>query len=380
MKKWFIVIGILAFLFVGGYFVVTFYAVKFIQPNVQKAMQSGLTFAETKANTTHLSIRGSEYEDPHSGQRFLKVDEMRIYPSLLTLLTKSIRIREITLVQASFFFYRSREGGVAGPLVITGKKQGEKEEVSEKEDGKKKETVQVQINRIRIEKGSVNFEDQKMGEPPAQLKLKDFNFEMKDVQYPPVSLHSPIQLEGKMNGQTREGSISLKGWIDAKTMDLETSLQLKEIEVKTFEPYYRRRVTAEIESGMMNMDSKIAVKEKRIDAPGEMSLVDLRVKKGGGTIFWIPADTLSTLLRRKGDQIKAKFHVKGNMENPRFNLQETLLTQMAFSFAQSLGFPVKVIGEEGIEGTSGGETKLFDEIQSIREQFKKKREKRREHP
>lgn len=379
MKKWFIGIGILAFLFIGGYFVVTFYAVKFIQPSVQKAMRSGLTFAETKANATHLSIRGIEYEDPHSGQRFFKVGEIRIYPSLLSLLTKSIRIREITLVQPSFFFYRSREGEVAGPLVMA-RKQGEEGEVSEKEDGKKKETVQVQINRIRIEKGSIDFEDQKVGEPPTQIKLRDLNFEMKDVQYPPVSLHSPIELEGKMNGQTRQGTISLKGWIDAKTMDLETSLKLKEIEVKTFEPYYRKRVTAEIESGMMNMDSKIAVKEKRIDAPGEMSLIDLRLKKGGGTVFWIPTETLTPLLKRKGDQIKAKFHVKGNMENPRFNLQEALLTQMAFSFAQSLGFPVKVIGEEGLEGTSGGEKGLLEEIQSIREQFKKKKEKRREHP
>jgi len=376
MKKWFIVIGILAFLLIGGYFVATSYAVKFIQPYVQKAMRSGLTLTETKIKTTHLSIKGIEYEDPHSKQRFLKIDEIRIYPSLLSLLTKSLRIREITILQPSFFYYRSREGGVAGPFVMS-RKQGEEKEVSEKEDGKKKEAIQVQIHRIRIEKGSIDFEDRKVGEPPAQINLRDLNFEMKDVQYPFVSFHSPIELEGKMNGQTQEGSIHLKGWIDAKTMDLETSLKMKEIEVKTFAPYYRKRVTAEIESGMMNIESKIAVKEKRIDAPGEVSLIDLRVKKGGGMVLWIPAETLASLLERKGDQIKAKFHVKGDMENPRFNLQETFLTQMAFSFAQALGFPVKVIGEEGLQGTSGGEKGLFEELQLIREQFKKKKEKRR---
>ena len=373
MKRWLIVIGILVFLLIGGYFTGTFYAVKFIQPYVQKAMRSGLTLSETKIKTTHLSIRGIEYEDPHSKQRFLKIDEVRIYPSLFSLVTKSLRISEITLLQPSFFFYRSREGNVAGPLVMA-RKQREEKEVSEKEDGKKKEAIQVRINRIRIEKGSIDFEDRKVGEPPAQIKLRDLNFEMKDVQYPLASLHSAIELEGKLNGQTQEGSIHLKGWIDVKTMDLETSLKMKEIQVKTFEPYYRKRVTGEIESGMMNMDSKIAVKEKRIDAPGEVSLIDLRVKKGGGMVLWIPAETLASLLERKGDQIKAKFHVKGDMENPRFNLQETFLTQMAFSFAQALGFPVKVIGEEGLQGTSGG---LFEELQLIREQFKKKKEKRR---
>ena len=104
MKKWFIVIGVVAFLFIGGYFIFTFYAVKFIQPYVQKAVGPGLTMAETKIRATHLSVRGIQYEDPHSQQRFFKVDEVRIYPSLFSLLTKSLRIREITILKPSFFF------------------------------------------------------------------------------------------------------------------------------------------------------------------------------------------------------------------------------------------------------------------------------------
>jgi len=178
MKRWFIVMGILAFLFIGGYFVLTFYAVKFIQPYVQKVMGSGLTLAQTQIRTTHLSLRGIQYEDPHSRQRFFKVNEVRIYPSLSSLLTNSLRIKEITILEPSFFFYRSREGGIVGPFVMA-TKQEEREEVSEKEDRKKKQAIQVQIDRIRIKKGSVNFEDQKVAEPPAQIKLRELNFEMR---------------------------------------------------------------------------------------------------------------------------------------------------------------------------------------------------------
>jgi hypothetical protein len=348
MKKWLMVIGILAFLFIGGYFVLTFYAVKFIRPYVEKATAQGLTLAETKIMPTHLSVNGIQYEDPQLNQKFLVAHEVRIYPSFLSLLTKPIRIREITVLKPTFFFYRSRGGSVVGPLAMTAG-QAEKEGVSGKEDRKKRETIQVRIDRIRIERGLINFEDQKVAQPPVQIKLRDLNFEMKDFRYPLVSLHSPIELSGKMNGQTREGSIRLKGWIDAKTMDLETLLTMKEIEIKALEPYYRKRVTAGIESGMMNMESRIAVAGKRIDAPGEVDLIDLRVGKGGGTVFWIPAETLASILERKGHQIKAKFHMKGNMENPEFSLQETFLTQMALSFSQALGFPVKVIGEEEVQ-------------------------------
>jgi hypothetical protein len=376
MKKWFILIGIFLVLLIGGYFVLTFYAVKFIQPRLQTVMGAGFTLEGIKLKTTCLSARGIQYEDPRSKQKFFQVEEIRIYPSLLSLLKKSLHIKELTVLRPSFFFYRSREGRMVGPWVTT-KKEGEEKEIFEKEQKKSEEAVEVQIDRIRIQKGSIDFEDRKIGDPSSQMRLRDLDFEIRDIRYPLVSLHSPVELKGKMKGKAQEGSITLKGWVDAKTMDMETSLKIREIEVKTFEPYYRKRVTAEIESGTLAMDSRIVVKEKRIDAPGELDLINLHIKEGGGTVLWIPAETLVALLEKKGHQLKAKFHVKGNMENPQFNLQETFLTQVAISLAQALGIPVKVVGEEVPQGTLKGEKGLVEELQSMERLFKKKKEKKR---
>ncbi|OGP90284.1 MAG: hypothetical protein A2157_06985 [Deltaproteobacteria bacterium RBG_16_47_11] len=376
MKKWLILIGILVVLLIGGYFVLTFYAVKLIQPRLQTVMGPGFTLEEIKLKTTYLSARGIQYEDPRSKQRFFQAEEIRIYPSILSLLKNSLHIKEFTVLRPSFFFYRSREGHLVGPWVTT-KEESEGEEISKGEPKKRGEAVEVQIDRIRIQKGSVDFEDKKVGDPPSQIKLRELDFEIGDIRYPLASFHSPVELNGKMEGKTQEGSITLKGWIDAKTMDMETSLKIRAIEIKTFEPYYRKRVTAEIESGSLDMDSRIAVKEKRLDAPGELDLINLHIKEGGGTVLWIPAKTLVSLLEKKGHQIKAKFHVKGNVENPQFNLQETFLIQVAVSFAQALGIPVKVIGEEVLQGTLKGEKGLVEELKSMERLFKKKREKKR---
>jgi hypothetical protein len=376
MKKWFILIGIFVVLLIGGYFVLTFYAVKLIQPRLQKAMGPGFTLEEIKLKATCLSARGVQYEDPRSKQRFFQVEEIKIYPSLFSLLKKSLCIRELTVLRPSFFFYRSREGRLVGPWVMT-KRESEEKEISEEEGKKSGEPIQVQIGRIRIQGGSIDFEDRKVGDPPSQMKLRELDVDIRDIRYPLASLRSPVELDGKMKGKAQEGNITLKGWIDAKTMDMEISLKIREIEVKTFEPYYRKRVTAEIESGTLDMDSRIVVKEKRMDAPGEMDLINLHIKEGGGTVFWIPAETLVSLLEKKGHQIKAKFHVKGNVENPQFNLQETFLTQVAVSLAQALGIPVKVVGEEVPHGTLKGEKGLVEELQSMEGLFKKKKEKKR---
>ena len=376
MKKWFILIGILVVLLIGGYFVLTFYAVKLIQPRLQKAMGPGFTLEEIELKATCLSARGVQYEDPRSKQRFFQVEEIKIYPSLSSLLKKSLCIRELTVLRPSFFFYRSREGRLVGPWVTT-KRESEEKEISEEEGKKSGEPIQVQIGRIRIQGGSIDFEDRKVGDPPSQMKWRELDVDIRDIRYPLVSLRSPVELDGTMKGKAQEGNITLKGWIDAKTMDMEISLKIRKIEVKTFEPYYRKRVTAEIESGTLDMDSRIAVKEKRMDAPGELDLINLHIKEGGGTVFWIPAETLVSLLEKKRHRIKAKFHVKGNMENPQFNLQETFLTQVAISLAQALGIPVKVVGEEVPHGTLKGEKGLVEELESIEGLFKKKKEKKR---
>jgi Domain of Unknown Function (DUF748) len=369
MKKWLIGTGILVVLLVGGYLVLTSYAVKFIQPHLQKAMGPGFTLEGITLKTTYLSARGIRYEDPRSKERFFQAEEIRIYPSLLSLLKKSLFIKEFAVFRPSFFFYRSREGHMVGPWV-TSEKGGEEKEASE-EETKTREAVEVRIDRLRIEKGSIDFEDRKIGDPPPQMNWRELGFEIRDLRYPLASVNSPVELSGKMKGKTQDGSITLKGWIDAKTMDMDTSLKIREVEIKTFEPYYRNRVTAEIESGTLGVDSRIAMKEKKIDAPGELDLINLHIKEGGGTVFWIPAETLASLLEKKDHQIKAKFHVKGNVENPQFNLQETLLTQVAISLAQALGIPIKVIGEEVLRDTLKGEKGLFEGL------FKKKKGKKK---
>ena len=370
MKKWVIRAGIFLLLIIGGYFVLSFYAVRFIQTHLQKDMGPGFILTEMKPKTTYLSARGIQYEDPDSKQRFFRVEEVRIYPSLLSLLKKSIRIKEMTIVRPSFFFYRSREGVITGPwgtikkekdrggVFEKGKKKGN-EETSEEIEKKKGESISIQINRIRIQQGTVDFEDRKVGEPPAEMRLKDLDFEIKNVRYPFANHPSSVELKGKVKGEKQEGRIDVKGWVDLKTMDLETSLKIQEVEVETFKPYYRKKVSAKIDSGTMNMESRVVLKEKKMDSPGQLNFFNLHIKEGGGTVFWIPAEILSFLLEKKRNQVQVPFHVKGNLGDEQFNLQEAFLTQIAFSLTEALGLPVKSVdGSVGGNGNVGRRDKV----------------------
>lgn len=375
MKKWFILAGIIAVIFIGGYFLLSFYAVKLIQSRLQKVIGPGLTITEIKIKPTHLSVKGIRYEDIHSKQRFAEIDEVRVYPDLFSFLKGSLKIREWSILKPTFFFYRSREGVLIGPWVSMEKKEKDRE-ISKEGEKKEGEPIHIKIDRFLIQKGSIDFEDRKVGEPPAQIRLRELDFKINDIQYPFISTRSPIELKLKMRGSKKDGGLETKGWIDLKTMDMEVTLKVHEIEVKTFEPYYRKRVSAEIDTGYIDMEAKIGVRKKMIDAPGEMELTDLRIKEEG-TVFWIPAKTLLSLLKDRGNRIKVRFHVKGNMDDPQFKIQEAFLTRVAISLAEVLGIPIKVVGETIFEGSGKGAEGLVEGLKSIEELFKKKKEKRR---
>jgi hypothetical protein len=376
MKKWLVVACVVAILIIGGYFLLSFYAVRLIEARLQKVIGPGFTVTEIKIKPTYLYSKGVQYEDIHSRKKLLQIEEARIYPALLSFLRGSLQIREFRMVRPSFFFYRSQDGRFVGPWVGLGKGREERE-ISEEEGHRRGEPIHIQINRIRIEKGSINFEDRKVGEPSAQINLRDLNFEMKDIVYPTVSARSAVKLEGKVKGKTEEGTIFLKGWIDIKTMDMETSLKVHEIEVKTFEPYYRKEVTAEIDSGSINLESKITVRGKKINAPGELDLMNLQVKEGSGMVLWIPAKTLVTLLEQKDHRLHVRFLVNGDLDNPQFNLQEALLTQIGISLAEALGVPIKVVGKGILQGALKGEKGIVEGLKSLEELFMRKKERKR---
>ncbi len=378
MRRWLILAGMVIVLLAGAFFLLSYVGVRLIKSQLQKVTGPGLTIEAIKIRPTHLALAGVRYEDPASHEGMLQVQEMRIYPSLLSSLRGRVGIREWRLIQPSFFFFRSRDGVWTGPWPPQGQgKEGKPTEGPDNRAGKQEGSLSVKIDRVRIKDGTLHIKDEKTGGAPAQFHFKNLDLNLEEVQYPLSSSHSPLELKGRLKGPTREGSVYAKGWIDLKTIDMDTSLILKEIEVKTFEPYYRKRVSAEINSGVSNMDAKIQVKNRRIDAPGELEFVDLRIGEGSetaGAVFYIPATTLVSLLKDRGNRIKVKFHVKGDMDDPTFNLQESFLTRVAVSLAEALGLPIRTVGEETLGGVLKGAKGLTEGLKSIGDLFKKKKE------
>ncbi len=136
MRKVFILLGIVVLILAGAYYALSFLAVRWIQPQLQKAIGPGMTVREIGIRPTYLSVRGIRYEDPPSKQKLIEIEEVRIYPSLFSFLKGSVDIKEFLIKKPSFFFFRARRRGADRPMGACGSEGERKRDLSgERERG-----------------------------------------------------------------------------------------------------------------------------------------------------------------------------------------------------------------------------------------------------
>jgi hypothetical protein len=366
MKKWLIIISIIIVVFVSGYFVLSFFAVRVIQEQLKKLVGPGLSIKGIKVKPTHLSINGIRYEKPDFKKIFFEIEEVKIHPKIISLIKRPLKISRISIINPSLIVFRSPNGNIFLPIPDAVNKE-------EKRGSESKTSVSIiNIENINIENGKIFFDDEKAGSPGAKIRFDGFRLNIHNVDYPITSQISPIELETKIKGESSDGNLLTKGWINFKKMETETDLKARDIEIKTFEPYYQKKITAEIEKGLINMNARISIKNRIIDASGDMEFVGLKIGENG-TIFYLPAKILVSRLKNRDNKIKVKFRVYGNIDDPKFSINENLLTRIGLSIAETLGIPIKVVGEKIIEGTGVSTEKIIEGIKKIEEFFKKKK-------
>jgi len=123
MKRWALVLGIVAVIVIAGWLTLSYYGGRFIRTRLQQAMEPELRVGEISVYPTHVSLKGIQHEDPASKKRMFQIEEIRIYPSLLAALRGAVQIRKCALIKPSFFLYRSRDGRVIGPFPAGGKER-----------------------------------------------------------------------------------------------------------------------------------------------------------------------------------------------------------------------------------------------------------------
>jgi hypothetical protein len=156
-----------------------------------------------------------------------------------------------------------------------------------------------------------------------------------------------------------DGNADISGWAEICTKDSSVMLKLRSVDLVALEPYLIKANETRVRKGTLDLDLQSDVSNNRLKAPGRITISDLKLSQAKGmlgTFMGMPRDAVLAFLEREGNKITLDFILEGDINNPRFSLNNALTERLAVSMAEvlkvSLGGVAKGaagLGEKGVE-------------------------------
>jgi len=201
----------------------------------------------------------------------------------------------------------------------------------------------IKIGRIQVLGDSrVQFNDRSVT-PPVQISLSPLELEVINIDSGHPDKPSPVHLTTKSDEYS---SIEVTGKVlpfaPKPTMDLDVSVT--SLDLPAFTPYPKKNIGYLIRSGHLNADINWKIDMGNLD-----SLVTLNLKKfhleamkesdedefSQKLNIPIPINTALSLLRDKQDNIELKLPIKGNLEDPEFDIKSIIYTTLGKALTAS---------------------------------------------
>ncbi len=116
----------------------------------------------------------------------------------------------------------------------------------------------VYLTSLRVENGKIIFTDRKISAVGFQVIVNKLNVKVSKVTLPITSLAADFKISAELvnSGGKAFGNITFGGWLDYLAKDMDAKLELKDLDVANFAPYYGNLISnKKINSAMLNSNS-----------------------------------------------------------------------------------------------------------------------------
>ena len=266
----------------------------------------------------------------------LSAKRIVIAPDLRALLSKNIRIASIRAEDAYLSMLRRQDGKVVLlPSLLgtatAGKQEGEKE---------KTEMPPIHIGQVILKNAAVEFFDASVRQPAIKVRLEQGNADIGALLLPELTGRTPIKVDAVVKGVSRDGRLDLAGDMEIASKDSELNTRLRDVDLVTFQPYLIKAAETGVKKGTLDFDLKSTVKKDRLHAPGTVTLTDLELTSGS-TFMGMPRDAVVAMMKGKSGKITVNFTLDGDINDPKFSLNEHLASRIGSSVAGALGISLE---------------------------------------
>lgn len=278
-----------------------------------------------------IAIRGQGQEKNFSAER------LELNASFMGLLKKENMISGVKVHSPFLLLVTDRKGNIILPL---------QERVSAKKTGNEEKTAKpFLINSFSVSNGSIDYRDMKVSSPPALIKLRGIDAEIKELAIPVNDRMSEYSVSASVPSSAGKGTVKADGTINLKTKETKSRLNIRNLDIVQLRPYYEKKGDVEVTKGYLSLDADINIVKEKIRSSGKIILKDLEFRSSSGSFLGLPLIAVIKLLKDGNDQISLEFEIEGDLNNPRFSIRDSIVQKLSLSLAKTLGMPIEAIGK-----------------------------------
>ena len=181
-----------------------------------------------------------------------------------------------------------------------------------------------------------------VGPPAFKVTVSNANATVDHLHLPALTEPTNVSVTGSIKGPTHTGTVSFNGWIKIASKDSQTTSKLRGVDVAMLDPYLLKKAgaKAQVTGGTVDLTVDSTVRNYQFHAPGTVTVHQLQLADSGNpldTFMSIPTKAAIAALKSHNGDITLHFVLDGNLRDPKFSVQESLMTRIGAGFAKSDG-------------------------------------------
>ena len=232
-------------------------------------------------------------------------------------------------------------------------------ELSEVRRGASDEAAQpgkaLLLEELELRDAAIDFIDDSM---PRRVRMRVTGIAgtIRQLKFPEFDERSTIELAGTVPGRHSRGDMRVSGAMTFATLDGKLALRWRKLDLTSLDPYLVKSMRNGVAQGTLDMTLSPVIAHRRVIAKGHVDIHGLKLSKSddvGASFLSMPRAALLASLEDHNGTISTDVTLQGNLDDPKFSIDDSLQTQIGLGAAAALG--VSLIGVAQGVGTLGVE-------------------------